>query len=522
MSTIAITGPSDEALTGLTFTAERGVPSDPVHLKIKNTGVDDLAGLFVVLYAENAPSSGIYVTEGQPVVDERQGRFQITSLDSSGTAGQSGEGLLGQVQPLGHLAVAKLPTIKPGNSVFADLSIQQASSSSGGGEINVKIEAAGESAAFPIEAGVSMVGTGIDSGINQPRSFLISGREVTPTGTPDDQIHVAAGSWLLDGVEIPDASIEDLTLNQLDFNGDALATGESYIAAISQGAAAVPNVTKSVKAVAPVEPAMPQGDLLLAFVTVAQAGTSVISSGDIASDLTYGRYNVLAPPTGLTAVVHAGEAIIANFRQLRGAKSSVVLAAASTNRIWLEYSGAITVNQSADQPSAGAIKLAEAVTDGSNVTSLTDTRTFIGTAFGLTPHASSHATIGSDPVSPASIGALDASSLTDTPLLGIPTAPTAAPGDNSTQVATTAYVDAAVAAATFPTEHVALFSGDGVSQPSVLSPLPAAGTIPDVYIDGLLVIEGGGHEYAYDSGTGQITFTPILNSPDIAIMRWRG
>jgi hypothetical protein len=371
---LTLTYPDDTPLVGIALTIERGVPSAHVAIKIKNTGIQDVVGAFVALYAEAV--GGDFVTTGDPVVDERMGRFQVTGQNSVATPGQ--EIILGVVQPLGHLARGLLPTIKPGDWILADFWLSQALSSSGGGAVNVKIEVANESPAYPLPFGVSQVGHGIDTGRKQARSFFVGGRETTKSAIADAFVHVAVGTWLLLGEEYADASIEDVELNQNDGAAAALASGQSYIAALTQGIGDAPTVTKGLKATSPTKPTPPVGELILAWVTVRYgASGSVIQTADISADLTYGRFLVVAPAAGLSAVVHAGDAVIADFRQVRGVKGSVVLTGNATNRIWLEWSGVLFIGQVAASPSAGAVKLAEAVTDGTHVTSLVDTRTYI-------------------------------------------------------------------------------------------------------------------------------------------------
>ena len=373
-----LTHQDDTPLSGLTLTAERAIDSDHVDLKIYNDGTEDFLGGFLTLYAETDPGSGFYFTSGHPATDERMGRFQITGQDSTATPGQ--EIVLGVVQPMGHLAVAQLPTIKAGDWILADFWLSQSGSSAGGGAVNIKIELANGVAAQPLPFGVSQVGTGIDSGRKQPRSFFIGGRAVTATGTPDDYVHAAAGSWLIQGEESADATIQDVQFDQNDGDSVALTTGEVYIAVLTQGTADAPNVTKGSKAVSgsAVKPTPPPGDLILAWVTVPyNAGTTVVDNTNIEDARTFGRYKVAAPPTGLSVTVHPGEAVIDSFRQIRSLPADVSLTASVTNRLWLEWNGDITVNTSDVPPSAGAVKLAEVTTDGSNVTANVDTRTYI-------------------------------------------------------------------------------------------------------------------------------------------------
>lgn len=524
---IIITKPDGSALSSVEMTAQRGIPSSHLSIAIENTGASTVQGAEVIMYAESSPSSGDFVTRGHPVVDERWGRLQVTSVDSSGTPGQ--EALITAAQIMGYLSNGILPEILAGNIIFADIWLEQPSVSSGGGAVNLKFEVAKDGPARAVEEGVTMVGRGIDSGVNQPKSYLISGRLLTASGSPDDKVHVAAGSWLYQGTAVIDASSHNLTLNQNDSLASALVAGESYYAAISQGLSTTPTVTKGVKSAStPAKPSVPFGESLIGFALVAYGGSgSVISSGDLEDiDLSYGRYAVTFPATGLTATVHPGEALTANFHQIRSVKGDVVLINSTNNLIWLEATGAVTVvTGTADAPSPGALLLRTLTTSGGNVTVDVDNRTYIGQAGALSLHASTHATGGSDPVSPGSIGAATTgqlalkADLAGPVFSGDPQAPTPSPGDNSASIPTTSWVQGELAA--ILADHFLAFPGDNVSQPATLSPVPASGCIVLVDVNGQIVRSGGGGRYT-DDGVGNIVFTPVLDSTEVGGLHWRG
>lgn len=525
---LSLTKPDGTALPVGSLTAERGVPSSHIAMAVKNIGITPIAGAKVVLYGETTP--GDWTTTGHPALDERQGRFQITSVDSSGTPGQTS----GTVtpQPLGHLSSGTLPEILPGNTIFFDFWDEQASSSAGGGAINLKLSIDQDSAAVPVGYGVSLVGRGIDSGRNLPKSYVISGRALTASGTPDALVHYAAGSWLYQGTEGTDVSGGTVTLNQNDVAAAALVTGEAYRAAISQGASSTPTVTKGAKALVagagPLYPVVPAGEALLGFVLVSYgASGSVIGAANITQNtITFGRYAITT--TGLTATVHAGEALIGNYRQIRAVKGDVTLVASAVNRIWLEWTGAVTVTQTAAQPTPGALLLGTFTTSGSAVTSSTDDRIYIGAAGALTLHAATHATLGTDPVSPGSIGAATTAAvalkadLVSPALTGTPTAPTATDLDDSTKIATTAFVNRAIGEA-IGWRAAILFTGDGSSQPSVIAAKPAVDKL-FVYVNGMLMVhdpgDGGAQDYNYNAATGQVTFTPVLTTGKVAQFRY--
>jgi hypothetical protein len=456
---ITITKPDGSPLTGISVQLERGTDTVKTEVKMTNTGEADVVAPIGVLYAEDVPGGGDYVTSGHPVVDELMGRLEITGVDSSGTPGQ--EAFLGNVQTLGHLAIALLPTIKPGNSILADVWLHQATTSASGGSVRFKVGIAGDQRALAVPLGVTQVATGILTGIREAESFVISGMGLTASGPADAEAHRAAGSWLLAGKVYSDASVRTMVFPQDDGASVALAAGESYIAAVTQSSADEPTVTKGLKGTTPVKPQPPVDEILLAWVTVNyNAVATVIETADIENVNGYGRLLVTAPASGLTATVYPGKALAQGFMQIHAITETDILAGSSTNRIWLDIGGALVVNTSGTPPSAGAHLLATATTDGGAVTSLVDERAYVPGGSTLVPHAATHGPAGSDPLSIATLGGAAVShthpqsditdlvsdlaakaGLTSPAFIGDPTAPTKsfdlAPG---AYLATTQYV----------------------------------------------------------------------------------
>jgi hypothetical protein len=245
--------------------------------------------------------------------------------------------------------------------------------------VNIRLVVAGDEPARGVPSGVASSAWGVISGVNLIRSFLISGGAATATGTPDDEVHIAARSWLLSGVEYSAAAAAVGPISQNDSAAAALASGEAYYAVISQSATAAPTLTKGLKGTSPVKPAVPSGELLLTYVLVSyDAGGSTIANGDINQDVTYGRLLGVAPTSGLSIVIHAGESLAGGYQQIHAAKQTLTLTGTASNWVWMEYSGTVTVTTTAAAPSPAAIPLWLAVTSGSAVTSLVDLRPFIG------------------------------------------------------------------------------------------------------------------------------------------------
>jgi hypothetical protein len=384
MSAFEITDLAGAPLGVLDVTAERGTPSSHIQFKIMNPTASTISGAVGTMLAETAPGSGNYETSGHPAVDERQGRFQIMSVDSSGTPGQLVS--VTAEQGMGYLAEAVLPPLLAGNALLCDFWIAQPETSAGGGAVRVKLTFDNDSPARPVAAGVTDVARGIVPGNDTPASFIINGCDLTASGSPDDKVHMAAGSWMYQGVPVTQGSTQNITLNQNDDAAAALVAGEEYIAAISLGASSTPTTTKGLKDTVPAAyPAVPAGESLIGFVHVLyHASASVITTGNLElTTLTYGRYRVTFPATGLSATIHSGRALTADYMQRHDVKEDVVLVNTATNRIWLKEDGYFIVTQTADKPTPGALLLATGTTSGGNVTGSTDERIYIGAAGSL-------------------------------------------------------------------------------------------------------------------------------------------
>ena len=87
-------------------------------------------------------------------------------------------------------------------------------------------------------------------------------------------------------------------------------------------------------------------------------------------------------------------------------------------------------------------------------------------------HAGRHATGQPDAIAPASIGAAPSASPAFT---GTPTTPTAVPGTNNTQVASTAYADASAGAAVTSSGQTFVFSQDPAVAPKTSGLYPPTG-----------------------------------------------
>ena len=122
------------------------------------------------------------------------------------------------------------------------------------------------------------------------------------------------------------------------------------------------------------KPAVPIGDIALAYVTAADAGNIV--NGDIENVYSISYYAFSS--TTLTATLSRGpHALIDNSLTYNSASQNASLTASTTNYVWLLPGGGLSVTTTTDAPADRAILLWEATTDGSGVTATVDRRPFL-------------------------------------------------------------------------------------------------------------------------------------------------
>lgn len=248
---------------------------------------------------------------------------------------------------------------------------------------------------------------------------VLSGCAVSAQGSPNMTVAVALGSVIIGGTSAS-VTAGNLTI------GAAHATLPriDLITATSSGVKAV---TTGTPAANPNVPAIPAASVLLAMVYVPGAATSITSAQIVDKRV------VVQVSDGLTE----GDA---DARYPLKSNNLSDLASAGTARSNLGLGTAAVVNV----PASGNAADGEAV-KGSD-TRLTDSRT-------PTAHASTHASAGSDPITIAESQVTGLTTdlaakapLASPALTGTPTAPTAVAANDSTQLATTAFVHALITA----------------------------------------------------------------------------
>lgn len=331
----------------------------------------------VRLLVEDPDNPGAYLTSGHPALDSQECQVRITGSLNPGSDAAFSEVLTGWTR-LGTDGVLVLPPMR-GDTAW-EIEIRWVLSAGLAGSripFAYRLEAAEGS--VPAEAvPAALLGDGIVLGIGDPTlTRFVEHVPVTPTGTPDDKVHIgdAAFRWLYCGGYRYEG-VADVTLSQDDGDAATLTSGEEYWAVLTLSPSGGATTTKGSKATAgaALRPAQPADELYVAAVRVAyDAGGGAIATGDIASGVAADRFQPRAG-TGLTVIVGTGRAWVARQWCSRTTETTVVVPANVTRYLWLESTAALTLTTTDVAPSAGALRIATVITDGSSVMTLTDTR----------------------------------------------------------------------------------------------------------------------------------------------------
>lgn len=149
---------------------------------------------------------------------------------------------------------------------------------------------------------------------------------------------------------------------------------------------------------------MPPGEVFLrsAHVEHQASGISVIDAGDLDGETLYDRFH-LAPGSGLTGTLHAGQALGGETWRYRAHSSLLAFGADTTSFVWLLTTGKPSVTTDSESPEVGALLLWEVTTDASTIIATLDRRTYTS--------ASRVITLGGD--LPASPGFIDRLTVVD-------------------------------------------------------------------------------------------------------------
>ncbi len=366
---------SDLAVTNLDAAADSDVLTVHVWNDKGNAAAQTVTNIMMQLYSESPTGSGTYVSEGVPPQDERWGRYRVVGYDNTGDSAWSTPSTdWVSVGAFSGLPVASIP----GDcAIYLEIKFHPPASAD---ELQWRwnIKAWHTDRAISLPAATSRQIMGIETGVGDySNSHIVSGGAVTATGTPDDEVHVAAMHWVYQG-KFYGSIVEDVTLNQDDGSAATLVATESYWAALTAGAGSV-TTTKGDKAVAPVKPTPAAGEPFIKWVLVEyDTPNSKIETGDISGTPDWGRHN-LTYTSGLTVDLHPGTIIGNGSYRYSHDVQTLTVTASSTNRIWSTEAGLPEVTTTAAFPSSGSLgEMFDVVTDGSSVTSIVDKRQYAG------------------------------------------------------------------------------------------------------------------------------------------------
>lgn len=232
--------------------------------------------------------------------------------------------------------------------------------------------------ALPLDLGHHVAGLrGLLTGLGDGEaSFLVRGFELSASGSPDSNIQVADGDAIVGGEPVTILAGAVAT-TAVDGNGDTLASGEAYPITLTLGPAGF-GQTKGAKATAPLSSTawlpVPAGELLLGKVARPESGG--ITADDITQGQEFGLFAMTG--TGLTRTLGAGAALADDhFVTYQRPTSITWPPSAAAARVWLVGpSGALVVTPTAAPPAPRSLALWGAVTGSSDVTTLTDLRTY--------------------------------------------------------------------------------------------------------------------------------------------------
>lgn len=341
-------------------------------------GSDTLTGAHIHVKAWDGAK---WVSSGVPCLDERWIRARIVGYDATGDADFAPANT--GTKPLGTAATLRIPDIPANCAVYVEFYLVTPGDASDD-TVQLRFAVRWNQNTVALAQGVGLVsGGGVLPGYRDASvRRLVEGFEITTSGT--DSIDVAAGIYDFDGLRQACLG-ETLTLNQNDSAASALVAGESYVARISIGEGdAAPTATKGVKsATTPTAPALPADHINIRTVTVVfdAGGTSVIDDNDLGPEPLYGDF-VVRDGGGLTVTIGIGEGMsVTDHLQWHDANTSVPVDASDTSYLWMHPDGNPSATLTDEPPVLGAYLLAEVVTGVAEITSITDSRTYVDTDF---------------------------------------------------------------------------------------------------------------------------------------------
>lgn len=381
-------------LDGISLTGiEAGADSDTITVHVWNSKGDDTGpdaeNVLLVMRTADPDDSTRLLAAGVAPQDEQWGRLRIVGYDNGGEATWSVANT--DWQTIGSYAGLLIGEIPADCAVYVEFLIH-APSNADEAPWTWSLLPVYSEYSQPAHPALTRVERGILTGVGDfGRSGLIAGLGVTVSGSPDDEVHSAAGFGLAGGVLYGDIA-RDHTLNQNDSAAAALASGQHYWAVITRSATGAATATKGLKGTTPAKPAIPTGHKFVKYVRVDYqvGGTSVIEAADLDGTTVYDRY-MATDGGGLNLTIHAGQALGGGTWRFAHGTQTLPLTDATTNYVWQLASGLFDATTDNEPPEDTAIgPLWEVVTAAGAITTITDRRYYAGRTtridlFGMLP-----------------------------------------------------------------------------------------------------------------------------------------
>ncbi|MEL7059487.1 MAG: hypothetical protein AAGN46_05620 [Acidobacteriota bacterium] len=346
------------------------VPIDLWYQRTDPVG-EPLRDLLVLVQTEDPQRPDQGVARGLPPQDEYWARARWNGGDTSADPGQPP--LVTAWQPLGAYRALAAPAIHAGCSRRLEVKVRPGGTQ--GGEYRLYVVVLYAEHARPLPTAPGRVGVRVGAR-DVARSAVVRGGRVSAADPPDATVRVAARQTLAAG-RLGGAVGVDVALDQ-SASGGPLAAGEAYRAALTQAADGSVTVTKGAGAAAPVAPAPPVGEPLLAEIHIDHqaGGTSVIDPDDITDRRALDRHAAEPVDGELALTVFAGELLGHGTQRLWSRPATVPLADDATEWLWQDTRGDYLLTTAGVVPAAEGAEgpLWEITTAGGSVTELVDLR----------------------------------------------------------------------------------------------------------------------------------------------------
>lgn len=363
------------ALTSLSFgTVVPGTPTSSIEVHIwnqqGNPAADPARNVRLRVMARHT-GDPVFLSSGLPMLDGRWAQVQVLH----------GVGAMAGVQPTGWISLGAGASLTlgdiPGDGGIAILVRLSPPLGASTDALDLEFQP-DDLPSTPLDRGHTADPDGVFSGIGDSYySALVVGGPVTQTGTPGGSVSVPYLGWITTG--IPHAlPAQTLAIDSTDSASATPGAGEAFYVLLSLTASGTLVATKGAKAAlsSAIKPTLPTGNVGLAYIL--RDSTGII----LAADITLlaqpaARYSFAA--SGLVVSLGPGSARVDNALVEHGAQQ-VSLVDASTNYVWLQRDGNLSVAQTSPPPQPGACLIWEFDTASGAVTASRDRRIFIGPA----------------------------------------------------------------------------------------------------------------------------------------------